>query len=331
MPDSVNITDYIEIGDASCFLAGDDMAERRFFNGGSVIKQIPESIYAANLALKSAFERNDGTPDANSMANYLYSLCGKYIGKAKSLLGTAQGVQVGSGGGTDSGQLTISKDFPQFIVGQAGSLMNPDGISFNVADASAAPAGTVKPHVYTEGVQEGSGVIDRLSYTAQWIPNTGYSFTFNQAPNPGTLVNGDYPITVNLTSSQTAGTTPQQDLNYYAVLLNGETKSLVNTSGQIFLIATNSVHNISFTLFCTDASSKATYVRQVNLGVQNLANVLSVLAGSNDFVIADPFGGALTVTYDVDQAFQGFRINVTGIANKTINCVAKFTDTPIDV
>jgi hypothetical protein len=319
---SVDIPTYIEYGKIGTFVASDFITKKSYFGNPYFNPTQPQSIYCATKALENIYLLSNYSAAAQSMAAYQFSLYSGFIGNIKKIIGNAQGIVVTPTNPSLPTYLVQQREYPQFEIGQPNSPMNDGDTTLTINDSQIAPQtpdATLEIHV--DGLQEGQGLIDQSSFTAVYSPGQ-YVITFNNPVRTGNVIMPKYPVQLNLTYQTTA----VLDTTYTAQLINIQTKTLVNTAGNIFIVQSGTVNVSNFTLFCVSTADEV-FIMQWNATVKNIGGVVTIYNDSYG-VIQDDFAGALVVAITADQTHHGVAITVTGISGKTINCRAIFTNTP---
>lgn len=86
-PVIVPVASYITLAQISQFLAADDIARGLQFSGSSPVDpELPRKLYLVRTSLQWAYAQNPNDPSLNAVALFLYSLCGRYINAAETLL-----------------------------------------------------------------------------------------------------------------------------------------------------------------------------------------------------------------------------------------------------
>lgn len=319
---SVDIQLYIEYGKIGTFVASDFISKKSIFGVPYFNPSQPQSIYCATKALENIYASSNYSAAAQSIAAYQYSLYSGFIGDIRKILGNAQGIIVTPTNPSLPTYLLQQREYPQFEVGQVSSPMDDGDTVLTINDDKIAPQSqdaTLEIHV--DGLQEGQALVDQSSFTAVYSPGQ-YVITFNNPVRDGNVIIVKYPVQLNLTYQ----TTSQVDTTYTAQLVNVQTKTLVNTAGNIFIVQAGTVNVSNFTLFCVSTTDEV-YIMQWNATVKNIGGTVTIYNDSYS-VIQDDFAGALSVVIAADNTNHGVSITITGISGKTINCRAIFTNTP---
>lgn len=111
------IEDIIELAEVSAYLSEANQAKTRLFKGSVLAPHHPLllNIESEILDYMNVFDPTNENIDA--VANYVYSLCGRYLNEAKVIL-----MSGGSGGTVVPGEATLvgSKVLAEWTVGEAG-------------------------------------------------------------------------------------------------------------------------------------------------------------------------------------------------------------------
>lgn len=322
----VDVQEVIDIGVACSFLAQDDISKQAAFGNPYAVNTLPILIEGVTDILTFAYVNNNYAAEINSIASYLLSLCGKYIPKAQRLLGQKNGIVVGTS--ENAPNLIIPRDYPQIIVGKAGSIIQDGDTEFTIIDADAAPNGKIAAWAFVEGnlVDDADATItEQMTIQPQWNASGSYTFFLENGATfrTGQVVKLQYPVFQNL--SIPTGTSGTQDLNFYATLNGDETKELKNIKGQYFIVPTNAFEVVQFTLFCvSDAGERFSLVWRGS--IYNNAGALTLSEESRTVIGSNPFGEDFfnNIVVSASDTFQSIIITQTGIADKIINCEAQF-------
>jgi hypothetical protein len=118
----IDIATYNTYGNISSFLAMDDFSSRNQLNGSSFNSDLPMRLSLVTRIVQWNYNRDPNDTTLVNTGNYLYSLCGRYIQEAKTILGTGgSGIIINPATGLIS---TIVAQNIEFTIGQPGSLMN---------------------------------------------------------------------------------------------------------------------------------------------------------------------------------------------------------------
>lgn len=300
-----------------------DRAKKNALFGGFISNLLAEKIYLIRRPVQNRYDKNPTDISLRDTSNYLWSLLGVYGLKALNSL-EAGGVIVAPA--SDIGSYLVQlRNYPQIIVGDAGALpLGAGDTELLIADADASPEspnGEVEIHV--EGEEEGRYLLDRSSFYPIW--NQGqYLIKFNQGVIKGQLIQIKYPVRVNLVYTQTP--TPPQSVSYSATLNGVETKSLVDTNGNIFTVAVNAFQIISIFIYAISDTNERFSMNWTGSVYNELGDII-IAPNNNIFPYSNPFGDDFfnNIIVGADDTFQGIRITMTGIENKIINCEAKFS------
>jgi hypothetical protein len=319
----VDTPTVIEIGKISQFLSSDDISMKSFFGNAYPVEHLPMNIYMATKGTEWAYiHYGSSSTSTNSIAYYLLSLCGKYIGRATTTLGNAEGIIVIPSDNPAS-YLVTQRFYTQFRIGDSGSPMNAGDTTLAIIDPEIVPESSDgKVNVNVDGLLDPDQLTDQVSVTAVYSLGR-FDLTFNTQAMTGMVFKIDYPVRRNLTVSTSV--IPVADLTYFATVVDTATETLRNTATNIFTLLAGTINVVGFTMFCVSTTDEI-YIQQWTASVKNVGGTITINV-SNDSVIQDDFAGLLTVAVTGNNSEQGVEIQVTGISGKTINCRATFTYT----
>lgn len=89
------VTDYIEYGDVSIFLASDDYQKQRYYGWKDETQKV-RVIYLVNSVLKWGQPFLVGTIGYDKVATYLYALIGQFLLEAAHIANTGTGLVIGT-------------------------------------------------------------------------------------------------------------------------------------------------------------------------------------------------------------------------------------------
>lgn len=257
---------------------------------------------------------------SNTIKNYISPLSAVSIAKGDDGLWYET-----SNTANSSTSVTQSTRVIQFTYGSPDSL-SLDGRTFSITDPNAS-SGRVKVHLSGYLTAEQQQYVPYQQTTSTVFNPGRIDVTINnQDLQDGQVVTVEYPITENVSPVA-------QDQRFYATLNDAETKTLLNVNNNIFLITTNTSNKVEITLSCISDSSED--YMQIWVGkVSSIGGLILVEDGSSEVLGINPFGEDFffgNVVISGDNSYQGVAITVTGIANKTIKCVAEINYKSFDM
>lgn len=133
----VDVSLYINYGKISSFLAASDFARQGLFRGEPFNSQLPQMLSVATDLIEWNNARDPDDETLFETATYQYQLLGKYLPKAKQLIGNmGQGVIVNPATGAIS---ILAPIYLEFYVGITASPQVINGVNVtlpNVGDSS---------------------------------------------------------------------------------------------------------------------------------------------------------------------------------------------------
>jgi hypothetical protein len=183
----IDVTLYTNYGKISSFLAASDFAKQRLLKGSAFNTYLPQLLSVVTDLVEW---KNDLDPDDETLvdtANYLYQLCGRYIPKAKQLIGNmGQGTIVNPANGVVS---ILAPIYLEFYVGVTASPVMINGVSVvlpSVGDASMTlPLTFIKQSLEIEldGISVPRSATDRISANVNYT-NDDATITLGPAGPP---------------------------------------------------------------------------------------------------------------------------------------------------
>lgn len=171
----INISLYTEYGDISSFLAINDFSRQNLLQGAAFNSDLPMRLSLVTRMVENRFTTNPNDSSLTDTGNYLYALCGRYIPKAKVILGQGSGLIVNINTGVLS---TIIAQNIEFTIGQPGSLMTEGQMVLVLNYTSVLSASVI---ISLDGTDLPIGTYnDRVSCNVIYTTNN-ITLTFNQA------------------------------------------------------------------------------------------------------------------------------------------------------
>lgn len=317
---SVDIEQYIEIGEISQFLASDSISKSSIFGNPYPVPDLPKHIRCARLAVVFDYEHANFSQDLQSVVHYMYSLCQPYAQRARTILDNEAGITV-TPALPNGNYFVQQRQYPQFLVGAVGSPMNEGDTTLVITDTDITPeTSDAEVEVHREGIELGENFSGRSDFTATFAPSQ-YTIIFDPPvtgdgnPTTSELISIKYPVRRNLTYA------PNTSTSFTCILNGAETKRLEDSNGNIFQIPFGTTGVLTFTLFCIGNVTGDIYVMTWEGSANNIAGTVTVYeVERRDINIAM----TLDVSVVANSADGGVEVDITGIAGKIINCRATF-------
>ncbi len=177
------LAQWVQLANISQYLSEDDNAKQSIMQWGPYRGNIRLPFLLGFYAdiVNWASIPYVGTEPLDIVATYMYTLMGKYLAQASSILGNATGTVIAPG--TPASGSIIKASFDQFTVGQAGALMNAGDISLQL-NYPKAQANTVTVEINNVPLTYGA-LTDQLSYTVVYNATNFVVTIYNGSPNEG--------------------------------------------------------------------------------------------------------------------------------------------------
>lgn len=197
----VDVSLYINYGQISSFLAASDFARQGLFRGEPFNSQLPQLLSVATDLIEWNNTRDPNDESLVDTATYQYQLLGKYLPKAKQLIGNmGQGVIVNPATGLLS---ILAPIYLEFYVGVTSSPQLVNGV--NVTLPTVGSSSMVLPLTYIkqsleiemDGISIPRVATDRIAANVNYTNNDA-TITVNQpfAYNQLWVIQGDQYQTV---------------------------------------------------------------------------------------------------------------------------------------
>lgn len=164
---------YIEIAKITGFLASKDTLAQETFNGAASDARFPRLLYIVRKNVEFLRLNFPDTNELTATALYMFSLCGRYIQQAYTILGQGGGIIINPATGITS---TLRAIDIQFTIGDIASPMAA-GDTVYIVPYSYIQNGSID--VFLAGTLLPQGQTDQLSYTIVYTA-TNATITFNQ-------------------------------------------------------------------------------------------------------------------------------------------------------
>ena len=165
-------------------MAAYDVTLDTALNGGTLNSSLPRQIYQTRKNVEWMYSQNPTESTLVEVGNYLYALCGRYISKAKTILGSQGGIPINPSISTNAyafSQLLLTVD------GQSGSPVAGTYVYQNAAlvQAQLLYAVSINAQIQYEGTnftfEPLIGKITFLTYV--WNTSDIAVLTFSQKVN----------------------------------------------------------------------------------------------------------------------------------------------------
>lgn len=157
---------YIQYGQVSGFLAANDKAEKRLFQGAALANDLPSLLEIVTESVEWLNDLDSSDETLNDTSLYLYALCGRYRIEAATIINAGN---TGNIINPSTGQnVTIATPNPQFRVGDPGALMTAGEttITFGYTGVVASSL-----EITLDGVEVPYGDPNVFSFTATYSAN----------------------------------------------------------------------------------------------------------------------------------------------------------------
>lgn len=169
------INSIITYAKISQYLAANDISKDYLFKGRSLVPKLSRLIYIVRKQVENRYNNDPSDSTLDATANYLYALCGKYINRAKLIVGSGgTGVIINPSNNVIS---TIFSRNIEFRIGDVGAPMVEGETSIVLSYPFVLNASAV---VTLDGVDLPIAASDRISFTPTYGLLT-LTITFNQA------------------------------------------------------------------------------------------------------------------------------------------------------
>lgn len=192
MPLPIDVNTYVFYGEISSYLAASDFAKQKIFRGEVFRNGLPLLLSTVTDLVDWNNTRESSDETLVDTANYLYQLCGRYIPKAKQIIGNmGQGLIVNPANNVVS---ILAPIYLEFYVGVTASPVVINGVNVdlpNVGDSSMTlPLTFIKQSLEIEmdGISIPRVATDRIAANVTYTNNdatitlgpVGTTFQFNQ-------------------------------------------------------------------------------------------------------------------------------------------------------
>lgn len=170
----------IEYGKISQYLCANDVAKRSVFSNGSLDTEWPLKLNIVWESLENVLDKDPTNEYIVATKNFLYSLCGKWLLEASTIVGNSGGQVIEPPTGLSSIIVAIRE---QFTVGAIGALMAAGDtvLTLNYANVLVRSVSVEK-----DTVPIPIGLNNQQSYTVVYNPND-IVITFNEPVQDGQL------------------------------------------------------------------------------------------------------------------------------------------------
>lgn len=178
----VPISNIIKFAKICQALSGADTTKKLALKGSDISPNLSRVLYMQRKALEWMYVFNPSDADLDKVANYVYSLCGKFLAQAKVLSGNAGGQIIINP--TTGLPINFVPHRLQFVVQSGSPYMEPGDTQYTITDPDIQPS-TV--NITSDGLELGLGLTDRLSYNLTQVTG-GYQVDFNSPTNDSQLL-----------------------------------------------------------------------------------------------------------------------------------------------
>lgn len=208
MANYIPISAYIEIGNVSCYLAANDESNMKALKGGAYNTGLSKLIHAVTHTLNWAYSVNPNDPNLNTVALYLYALCGKYVQMATTIINNQSAVAPVLSGpnnqtATVGGAATFSVTVTSALAVSYQWLLNGTPISgatnstYIVSNAQLSQSGST----YSVSVTNSAGTTTSTPATLTVTASITGFFYYNAADPGPTLMGNSDPFTYQVSYS----------------------------------------------------------------------------------------------------------------------------------
>jgi len=195
------VSEILDIARVSEFLAADDQALAGIWRGSYERNGLSRLIYIVRSSVSWLNEYNSSDVTLLGKANYLFSLCQPFVGRALQILGSGgSGTIVNPSTGVLS---TIRTIYLEFIVGVTSSPQTVNGVNVDLPVEGDNSFAMALPNIMNasigvtkDTVPLPTTLLDRVSFTPIYTVN---NITITLSPSPDTkFVNGDLIVVTGL-------------------------------------------------------------------------------------------------------------------------------------
>lgn len=173
-------TEVLEIAEISGYLAADSESQGMLFRGAYERQGLSRLIYIVRTGVQWLLDYNPSSSSLLGQANYLFSLCQPFVGRALQIIGSGgSGTIVNPATGVAS---TIIAELVEFTVGDVGAPISAGQTSMTLTYESVLSSSV---SIALDGVELATGThSDRIAYNVIYTSNN-IQITFNQAVSTG--------------------------------------------------------------------------------------------------------------------------------------------------
>lgn len=213
MPSQFTINQILQFQEISQYLAANDKSSLMQLQSGSYIGILPQLLYMEGSLLQNMNSLNSGNPALRGTAEYVLSLCGKYLSQAiatvNNLLGakpvitgpTPQSVTVGN---TATFTVSVASSTPAIVQWYLNGVIIPGalGLTYSVTNAQLSMSGNLYSVMATNlsGSVQSNQVV--LTVTANILLYAFYTSTDPSGNINSQIDNFGYQFTVVVVHNQ---------------------------------------------------------------------------------------------------------------------------------
>jgi hypothetical protein len=154
MPSQFTINQILQFQEISQYLASNDKSSMMQLQSGSYIGNLPQLLYMEGTLLQNMNSLNPASSTLRGMAEYVLSLCGKYLAQAQNIVANLAGVRpviVGptsqsvSVGGNATFSVSVTGTVPYFFqwLLNGSPILGATSSSYTVANAQLSQTGNL--------------------------------------------------------------------------------------------------------------------------------------------------------------------------------------------
>ena len=213
MASEFTVPKIIQFAEISQYLAANDRSSLWQLQSGSFVGILPNLLYMEGTLLQNLYSLNPGSSTLRGTAEYVLSLCGKYLLQAQQILNnlagtapvitgpTAQSVNVGATA-TFSVAVTGSTPYSYQWLLNGSPIIGATSSSYAVTNAQLSQSGNVYSVQVTNPVTTVTSNTATLTVTTALTANTWYGTT-DPGPNlQAQIDNLTYQISTTITHNQ---------------------------------------------------------------------------------------------------------------------------------
>jgi len=186
MPGIFTIPQVISFAQISQYLASNDQAASAALKSGSIITTQPALLYVEGSLLQSMYSLNPNGPTIRKTAEYVLSLCGKYLSQAQTILGNLlQNPPIITGPSNQSVGVGVNATFTisvtstlpytvQWYTSDGNPIVGQTGLSYVFSNAQVSDSGKTFYAKATNAAGVTTSATASLTVTASIIAKWAY-------------------------------------------------------------------------------------------------------------------------------------------------------------